>query len=132
MLFHCEAASIYICVLIRGVMRSIMGTSHRDVGGCLGIPQGDSYKILTRHKEQIFTYRIGKMANVKFPHLKIGPDIDLVCPTSSIFTNIVMTSKWMSAIRRPCSIQSGRAKPLSTRLCACRLFRHPALTKINC
>ena len=148
MLFHCEAAFIYVCVLIRGVMHNIIvylipnlrqspwdsrrgGLAQRNVGGCLGIPQGDLHEILTRHKQDNFSYRIGKMANVKFPDLKIGPDIDLVYPNSSIFTNIVMTSNWMRAVSWSCSIQSGRAKLLSARFCACRLFKHPALFKIN-
>ena len=89
------------------------GASHRGgcrvVGGCLGIRQGNLHKILTCPKQRIFSYRIKQMASVKFPHLKIGPDIDLVCPTSSFFSNILMTSNWMRAIRRLCSIQSGRA-----------------------
>ena len=52
------------------------------------------------------------MGSVKFPHLKIGPDIDLVCSTSSFFTNIVMTSDWMRAIRQlDDPVASSQAEP---------------------
>ena len=147
MLFHCEAASIYVCVLIRCIMHNVIvylipnlrrwpgdcvvGASQRGTsGGCLGIPQGDLHKILTRHKQQIFSCRIEKMASVKFLHVNIGPDIDLVCPTGNFFVNTMMTSNWM--IKRTCSIQAGKVKLLFATLCACRLFWHPALTKLQC
>ena len=54
-----------------------------------------------------------------------------MCPTSSFFSNIVIESSWMGAIWRPCSIRRGRSKLLFARLCACRLFWHPALTKLH-
>ena len=102
------------------------------VGSSLGIPQGDVHKILIYHKQQIFSYRIEEPVSLKSLPLNIGPDIDLVCPTSSFFINIVIDSSWMGAIWRPCSIQAGRAKLLLATLCACRLFWHPALTKLQC
>ena len=77
------------------------------MGSSLGIPQGGVHKILIYHKQQIFLYRIIEAVSLKSLPLKIGPDIDLVCPTSSFFTNIVMESSWMGAIRRPCSIRRG-------------------------
>ena len=70
------------------------------------------------------------MVSIKSLPLNIGPDIDLVCPTSSFFINIVIDSSWMGAIWRPCSIQAGRAKLLLATLCACRLFWHPALNPL--
>ena len=108
---------------------SVVGASHkRDAGGSVGIPQGDAHKSLTHHKQQIFSHRIeGEVSLTYFP-LKIGPDIDLVCPTSSFFTNIVIESSWMGAIWRPCRTRRGGAKLLCARLCACRLFWHPAFT----
>ena len=57
---------------------------------------------------------------------------DLVCPASNFLTNIKIELSWMGAIWRPCSIQAVRANLLFARLCACRLFWHPALTKLQC
>ena len=98
--------------------------------GSVGIPQGDVHKSLTRHKQQIFSYRIQEVVSLKSLHLSIGPDIDPVCPTSNSFDNIVIESSWMGAIWRPWSIQAGKAELLFARLYACRLFWHPALTKL--
>ena len=113
-------------------MISVVVASHRGTSGVVLVyHKVICTKSLTVVNNIFFSYKMEKMGSVKFLLLKIGPDIDLVCPTSSFFTNIVMTSNWISAIRRPCSIQSGRAKLLSARICACRLFRHPALTKIK-
>ena len=100
--------------------------------GSLGIPQGDVHKSLTRHKQQIFTFRIEEVVSLKSLHLNVGPDIYLVCSTNSFFTNIVIESSWMGAIWRPCSIQRGGAKLLRARLCACWLFWYPAFTKLQC
>ena len=107
------------------------GLAYKDAGSSFGIPQGDVHKILIYHKQQIFSYRIKEAVNLKSLPLKIGPDIDLVCPTSSFFTNIVIDSSWMDAIRRPCSTRRGGAKLLFVRLCACRLFWHPVFTKMH-
>ena len=98
------------------------GLASKDVGSSLGIPQGDVHKILIYHKQQIFSYRIDKAVSLKSPPLKIGLDIDLVCPTSSFFTNIVITLSWMGAIWRPCSIRRGGAKLLFSRLCVVDYF----------
>ena len=95
----------------------------------LGISQGDVHKILIYHKQHIFSYRIEEAVILKSPSLKIRPDIYLVCPTSSFFTNIVIESSWMDAIKGPRSIQRGGTKLLCAKLCACRLFWHPAFTK---
>ena len=72
------------------------------------------------------------MVSLKSLHHNIGPDIDPVCPTSNCLNDIVIESSWMGAIRRPCSIQAGRAKMLFAILCACGLFWHSALTKLWC
>ena len=63
------------------------------------------------------------MASVKFPILR-SDRISIWCAQ---LTASSLTSWWRRTgctIRRPCSNQSGRAKLLSVRLCACRLFRH--------
>ena len=86
------------------------------MGVSLGIPQGDVHKILIYHKQQIFSYRTKGAVRLKSLLIKIGPNIDLVCPTSSFFTNIVIESSWMGAIRRPCSIRRGGPKLLCARL----------------
>ena len=88
------------------------------MGSSLGIPQGSVHKILIYHKQQIFSYRIKEAVSLNsLPH-EIGSDIDLVCPTSSFFTNIVIESSWMGAIRRPCSsIRRGGVKLLCQALC---------------
>ena len=99
--------------------------------GSLGIPQGDVHKSLTRHKQQIFSYRIEEVVSLQSINFNIGPDIDPVCPTSNSLNNIVIELSWMGANWRPCSIQACRAKLLFARLCACRLFWHPALTKLQ-
>ena len=105
--------------------------SWKDAGGSVGIPQGDAHKSLTHHKQQIFSHRIEGAVSLKSIPLKIGPDIDLVCPTSSFFTNIVTESSWMGAIRWPCRTRRGGAKLLCAKLCACRLFWHPAFTETH-
>ena len=102
-----------------------------DVGSSLGIPQGDVHTILIYHKEQTFSYRINEAVSLKSLPPKIGPDIDLVCPTSSFFTNIMIESSWLGTIWRPCSIRRGGAKQLFARLCAFRLFWHPAFTEVH-
>ena len=149
LLSHCQIAAISVRVFIRDIMHNIIvylpprlvqsaGDWHRgdlalkDVWGNLGIRKGDVPKSLTRHKQQIFTFRIEEVASLKYLHHNIGPDIDLVCPTSNFLTNIVIESSWMGAIWRPCSIQSDRAKLLFARRCACWLFWHPALTELQC
>ena len=71
------------------------------------------------------------MVSLKSFHLKIGPDIDLVCPTSNFLSNLMIESSWMGAIWGPCSIQAGRAKPLFARLCACRQFLVSSLNHIT-
>ena len=148
MLFHCEAApctfvyqlevlciiSLFIWYIIWGGRQgiSVVGALHRGTSGVVLV----YHKVICTKSLPVvinifFHTKWKKMSSVKFLHLKIGPDIDLVCPTSSFFTNIVMTSNWMRAIRRPCIIQSRRSKLLSARICVCRLFRHQALTKIH-
>ena len=76
-------------------------------GGSVGIPQGDAHKSLTHHKQQIFSHRIEGAVSLTSLPLKIGLDIDLVCPTSSFFANIVIESSWMGAIWRPCHWEPG-------------------------
>ena len=93
------------------------------------MPQGDVHKTLSRYKQPIFSYIIEEVVSLKSLHPKIGMDIDLVCPTTSFFTNIVTKSNWMRAITRPCGIERGRANLLCARLCACRLFWLAFLTK---
>ena len=100
--------------------------------GSVGMPQGDVHKSLTRHKQQIFSYRIEEVVSLKSFHLIIGPDIDPVFPTSNSLNNIEIESSWIGAIWQPRSIRACRAKLLFDRLCACRLFGHPALTKLQC
>ena len=109
---------------------SIVWTSHRGRWGGVGKPQGDVHKSLIRHKQQIFSYWIEEVVSLKSLHHNIRPDIDPACPTSNSLNDIVIESSWMGAIRRPCSIQAGRAKMLFARLCACRLFWHSVLTKL--
>ena len=58
--------------------------------GSLGIPKVDVHKRLTRHKQPIFSYRIEEVVDLKSLHLNIGPDIDLVFPTSNSFNNIMI------------------------------------------
>ena len=92
------------------------------MGSSLGIPQCDVHKILINHRQQIFSNRIEEAVSLKSFHLKIVLNIYLVCPTSSFFTNIVIESSCMCAIRPPCSILRGRDKMLCDRFCACRLL----------
>ena len=66
--------------------------------GNVDIPQGDVHESLTRHKQQISSYRIEEVVSLKSFHLIIGPDIDPVCPTSNSLNNIVIGSNWMGAI----------------------------------
>ena len=58
--------------------------------GSLGMPQGDAHKSLIRQKQQIFSYKIEEVVSLKCHHINIGPDIDLMCPTSGFFPNIVI------------------------------------------
>ena len=108
----------------------VVGASHKRTPGVVLV--GDAHKSLTHHKQQIFLHRIEEAVSLKSLPLKIGPDIDLVCPTSSFFTNTVLESSWMGAIWRPCRTRRGEAKLLCATLCACRLFWHPAFTKTHC
>ena len=71
-------------------------------------------------KQQIFSYCLDAAVSLKSIHTKIGPDIVLLCPTNTFFTNIILSSTSMPAIRLPRSIQTGRTKLLSARLRACR------------
>ena len=115
-----------------GAWVSIVGASHRRTWGVALVYHKVMYKkILIYHKQQIFSYRIEEAVSLKFLPLNIEPDIDLMCPTSSFFTNIAIGSSWMSAIRRPCRIRRGGIKLLCARLCACRLLWHPAFTEIH-
>ena len=74
----------------------------------LGIPQGDVHKIFIYHKQQIFSHRREGAVGLKSLPLNIGPDIDLVCPTSSFFTNIVIEASWMGPFDDP--VESGEAE----------------------
>ena len=114
--------------------RGLASWGHRIEGrwGSLGIPQGDVPKSLTRHIQQIFSHKIKEMVSLKYLHLNIWRDIDLLCSTSKFLTNILIESGWMSAIWWPCSIQAGRAKLMFAKLCACRLFWHQASAKLQC
>ena len=62
-----------------------VGTHIEGRRGSLGIPQGGVHKILTYHKQQIFSDRIEHVVSLKSLPLNIKSDIDLVCPTSSFF-----------------------------------------------
>ena len=77
------------------------------MGSSLGIPQGDVHRNLTNHKQHIFSHRIKWAVRLKSFPLNIGPDSDLVGPTSSFFNNIGIESSWMGAIWRPCRIRRG-------------------------
>ena len=110
---------------------SVVGASHRRTGRVVGLPQGDIHKILIYHKQQIVSYRIEEAVSLNYLPLKIGPDIDLVCPTNNFFTNIVIEPSRMGAIWRPCSIRGGRGKLLFAKLCTCPIFWHSALTKLH-
>ena len=139
LLFLCQIVAISIRLLYRDIVNNTCvylspnlvrsagdqrrgGLASKGMGNSLGIPQGDVHKILIYHKLQIFSYKIEEAVSLKSPPLKIRPDIDLVCPTSSFFTNIVIESSWVGAIWRSCSIRKGGAKLLFARLCVCRLF----------
>ena len=138
---------IHSCVLLRycgqchclftacfgAVSRGLASWGPRIEGhrGSVGIPQGDAHKSLTHHKQQIFSHRKEGAVSLKSLPLKIGPDIDLVCPTSSFFINIVIESSWMGTIWWPCRTRRGGAKLLCARLCTCRLFWHTAFTETH-
>ena len=68
---------------------SVVGASHRRRWG---IPPGDVHKILIYHKQHIFSYWIEGSVSLESLPLDIGPDIDLVCQTSCVFTNVVTES----------------------------------------
>ena len=115
----CKIAAISIRVLYRDIVHNTIfyllpilvrsagdycrgGLTKKDVGSSLGIPQGDVHKILINHKQQIFPHGIEEADSLKSFPLNIWPDIDLVWPTSSFFTNILIELSWMGAIWRPC------------------------------
>ena len=58
-----------------------------DGESSIGIPQGDVHKTLIYHHQQIFSYRKAVSLN----YLMIGLDIDLVCPTNDVLTNIAIS-----------------------------------------
>ena len=92
---------------------SVVGASHRmNLGVGLSCHNVMSTKPYPVTNSRFFSYRIEKVVSPKFLHPKIGLDIDLVCPTSSFFTNIVTKSNWMRAIAWPCGIQRSRASLL--------------------
>ena len=103
----CQIAAITIRVLHRDMVHNIIvylppilvrsagdyrrgGLALKDVGSSLGIPQGDVHKILIKHKQQIFSYRKEEAVSLKYLPLKIGPDVDMVCSSSSFLINIVV------------------------------------------
>ena len=126
---HHRLFTAYFGAVSRGL--ASWGSRIEGRGGSLGKPQGNVHEILIYHKQQIFSHRIEGAVSIKSLPLNIGPDIYLVCPTSSFLTNIVIESSWMGAIWRSRRIWRGRAKLLRARLCARRLFWQPAFTEIH-
>ena len=127
--YHC-LLSTWFSAIGRGI--APWGPHIEGRRGCFGIPQGDEHTNFTHHKQHIFSYRIERVIILKSLLLNIGPNIDLVCLTSSFFTDIVTELSWIGAIWWPCSIQLGSAKLLFVMLCACRPFWHPSFTKLQC
>ena len=115
-------------ILVRQQGISVVEASHRRTWWVVLVYHK---VILIYHKQHIISYRIKEAVKLKSLPLKIGPDIDLVCPSISLLTNIVIESGCMGVIRWPCSIWRGGAKLLCARLCSFRLFWHPACTKIR-
>ena len=86
-----------------------MGTPHRRTPGVVLVYHKVMYTKALPITNNRSLHIIEEVVSQKTLPLNIGPDIDLVCPTSSFFTNIVIESRWIGAIWRPCSIQAGRA-----------------------
>ena len=90
---------------------SVVGAPLRRTWGVVLVYHNMMYtKTLIYDEQHIFSYRIQEAVNIKSLPLKIGPHIDLVCPSSSFFSKIIIDSSWMAAITWPFSIRRGGAK----------------------
>ena len=69
--------SLFIYNLVGAIGRALASWGTRIEGrwGSVGIPQGDVHKSLTRHQQQIFSYRMEEVVSLKYHHLNIRPDI---------------------------------------------------------